>query len=102
MGTPQARQAEAPATPAAARERASTGPSGEIQPLTRAGRGRWCRIERLDGPPQSCRRLLDLGLTPGEELSVVQVVPLGGPVVVVVRGTRLALRREEAAWVLVR
>jgi Fe2+ transport system protein FeoA len=59
------------------------------------------RIERLEGPDEECRRLLDLGLTPGEEMAVVQSVPLGDPLVVVVRGTRLALRRREAAWIRV-
>jgi Fe2+ transport system protein FeoA len=59
-------------------------------------------IEGLDGPEAECRRLLDLGLTPGEEMSVVQTVPFGDPLVVEVRGMRLALRRREAAWVRVR
>jgi Fe2+ transport system protein FeoA len=43
--------------------------------------------------------LLDLGITPGEELAVVQSVPFGDPLVVMVRGMRLALRRREAAWI---
>ena len=42
-----------------------------------------------------------LGLTPGEEMAVVQSVPFGDPLVVVVRGMRLALRRSEAAWIRV-
>jgi ferrous iron transport protein A len=62
----------------------------------------WCRIDGLDGPEEECRRLLDLGLTPGEEMAVVQAVPLGDPVVVLVRGMRLALRRREASWIRVR
>lgn len=59
------------------------------------------RIERLEGPEAECRRLLDLGLTPGEEMAVVQSVPFGDPLVVMVRGMRLALRRREAAWIRV-
>lgn len=42
------------------------------------------------------RRLLSLGITQGVELSVVRVAPLGCPVQVDVRGTSLALRKEEA------
>jgi Fe2+ transport system protein FeoA len=61
----------------------------------------WCRIEGLYGPEEECRRLLDLGLTPGEEMAIVQAVPLGDPLVVLVRGMRLALRRREAAWIRV-
>jgi ferrous iron transport protein A len=60
-----------------------------------------CRIESLDGPETECRRLLDLGLTPGEEMAIVQSVPLGDPLVVEVRGMRLALRRREASWIRV-
>jgi len=69
--------------------------------LSNAPHNKWFQIERLDGPEQDCRRLLDLGLTPGEEVAVVQAVPLGDPLVVLVRGTRLALRRREASWIWV-
>jgi ferrous iron transport protein A len=57
------------------------------------------RVEGVEGPENERRRLLDLGITPGEQLSIVQSVPLGDPLVVMVRGMRLALRRREAAWI---
>jgi ferrous iron transport protein A len=69
--------------------------------LLDASHNRWYRIAGLEGPEEECRRLLDLGLTPGEQMAIVQVVPLGDPLVVEVRGMRLALRRREAAWILV-
>ena len=69
--------------------------------LLEAPLNKWHRIECLDGPDEECRRLLDLGITPGEELAVVQAVPLGDPLVVMVRGVRLALRRREASWIRV-
>ena len=59
------------------------------------------RVAEIDGPEDERRRLLDLGITPGEELAVVQSVPMGDPLVVMVRGMRLALRRREAAWISV-
>ena len=59
------------------------------------------RIDRLDGPHQDCARLLDLGFTPGEEITVTQRAPLGDPLIVRVRGALLALRRREAAWIRV-
>ncbi|HYR86690.1 MAG TPA: ferrous iron transport protein A [Terriglobia bacterium] len=62
---------------------------------------RWCRIERLEGPHEDCNRLLDLGFTPGEEVIVTQTAPLGDPLVIRVRGALLALRKREAAWILV-
>ncbi|AHF02902.1 ferrous iron transport protein A [Marichromatium gracile] len=43
------------------------------------------------------RKLLSMGLTPGAALEVVRVAPMGDPVEVRVRGTRVTLRREEAA-----
>lgn len=42
------------------------------------------------------RRLMTLGLTPGASLSFLRSAPLGDPLEVLVRGTRLCLRRNEA------
>lgn len=42
------------------------------------------------------RKLLAMGLTPGTELSVVRVAPLGDPVEIRVRGTAITLRKDEA------
>jgi Fe2+ transport system protein FeoA len=67
--------------------------------LSEAAHNQRYRIAHLDGPDEECRRLLDLGLTPGEEMAIVQAVPLGDPIVVVIRGMRLALRRREAGWI---
>ena len=46
------------------------------------------------------RKLLSLGVTRGVELFVVRVAPMGCPVQVEVRGTSLALRKEEACDLL--
>lgn len=70
--------------------------------LVDAPQNEWHQIDSVNGPEDERRRLLDLGLTPGEELAVVQSVPFGDPLVVLVRGMRLALRRREAAWIRVR
>ncbi len=42
------------------------------------------------------RRLLSMGLTPGIELSVARVAPMGDPMEIRVRGFALSLRRQEA------
>lgn len=42
------------------------------------------------------RRLLDLGFVPGTSVKVLQKSPLGDPVAYQVRGTVIALRKEEA------
>lgn len=43
------------------------------------------------------RKLLSMGLTPGAELAVIRVAPMGDPVEIRVRGFALSLRRDEAA-----
>lgn len=45
------------------------------------------------------RRIMDMGVTPGVEIKVVKVAPLGDPVEVTVRGYELSLRKEEAAQI---
>ncbi len=76
--------------------------TGKTLNLSDAETSRWYRIDRLEGPETDCRRLLDLGLTPGEPVAVIRATPLGDPLVVAVRGTQLALRRREASWIQVR
>jgi len=51
----------------------------------------------LEGGGAYRRKLLSMGLTPGAELSVTRVAPLGDPVEIRVRGFALTLRRDEAA-----
>jgi ferrous iron transport protein A len=42
------------------------------------------------------KKLLAMGLTPGTELEVVRVAPMGDPVEIRVRGTSVSLRKGEA------
>lgn len=42
------------------------------------------------------QKLLSMGLTPGAEIRVTRVAPLGDPVEIRVRGYALSLRRDEA------
>ena len=48
----------------------------------------------------SCR-LMELGLTPGTEFTVTKIAPLGDPIEISVRGTRLCLRRNETQEITV-
>lgn len=43
------------------------------------------------------QRLLSLGLLPGSRFTVIRVAPLGDPVEIETRNTRLALRRKDLA-----
>ena len=45
------------------------------------------------------RRLFDMGVTPGAEVVMRKVAPLGDPIEVTLRGYELTLRKSEAACV---
>ena len=45
------------------------------------------------------RRLMEMGLVPGTSVTVMNVAPLGDPLELHVRGSRLSIRRAEAAQV---
>ena len=60
------------------------------------GRG---RVVRVDGIDEISIRLLEMGLTPGVEFSMIGSAPLGDPLELEVRGYRLSLRKSEAARV---
>ena len=45
------------------------------------------------------RRIMDMGVTPGVEIKVIKVAPLGDPIEVNVRGYELSLRKDEAAQI---
>lgn len=60
--------------------------------------GQRARIVRIyPGGPQGIRqRLLDMGITKGEQIRVERHAPLGDPVEITVKGYYLALRMSEA------
>ena len=80
--------------------------AGEGQPLItqlsylKTGEGG--RVAFMRGGGQACQRLVDMGLTPGTYVKMVNAAPFRGPVRVEVRGTSLALGRQLAAQVFVR
>ncbi|MCH3971817.1 MAG: ferrous iron transport protein A [Oscillospiraceae bacterium] len=63
------------------------GHSGEVAALTAAGPMR--------------RRLQDIGLISGTQVSCVLRAPAGDPTAYAIRGAVIALRREDAAHVLI-
>ena len=46
------------------------------------------------------RRLVDMGLTPGTEVRVAKIAPLGDPIEVSLRGYELSLRKEDAGQIV--
>jgi len=65
-----------------------SGEKGEVEKLT------------VLGPLR--RRLLDMGITPGTEITFKKTAPLGDPVEIMLRGYKLAIRKAEAEAVLMR
>ena len=53
-------------------------------------------ISELDGADEAARRLMELGLLPGERIELIGRAPLGDPLAVLIRGTRVALRMRDA------
>ncbi len=76
---------------------------GESRRLTALRRGETAVVGALDRGLQGFtrRRLLDLGLTPGVHITAELPSMLGDPVAYRVRGTLIALRRDQAEHVLI-
>ncbi|HEV8069349.1 MAG TPA: ferrous iron transport protein A [Planctomycetaceae bacterium] len=53
-------------------------------------------IREIDGDDGVSVRLLEMGLTEGEEIEVVGFAPFGDPIEFRVRGYRISLRANEA------
>ncbi len=53
-------------------------------------------VRRLLGDGALKRRIMDMGVTKGVEVTVRKVAPLGDPIEVNVRGYELSLRKSEA------
>jgi len=58
-------------------------------------------VVQIEGSDEVSLRLMEMGLTPGAEVALVGMAPLGDPLELELRGYRLSLRKSEAARVLV-
>ncbi len=56
-------------------------------------------VKRLVGEGAVKRRIMDMGLTKGTEVTIRKVAPLGDPIEVTVRGYELSLRKADAEMV---
>jgi ferrous iron transport protein A len=59
-------------------------------------------VTRVDGERAFRRRIMEMGLVPGTAVRVTAVAPLGDPVTVELRASKLSIRKSEAALVQVR
>ena len=64
--------------------------------LAELARGQCRRVVRIVGMDEVSLRLLEMGLTPGVDVTLVGTAPLGDPLEIELRGYRLSLRRSEA------
>lgn len=58
--------------------------------------GRRARVIEIEGDDALAVRLMEMGLTEGEEVELLGRAPLGDPLEFLVRGYRLSLRQTEA------
>ncbi|MEO2002329.1 MAG: ferrous iron transport protein A [Pirellulales bacterium] len=63
--------------------------------------GSTTQVLDISGEDDISLRLLEMGLTPGVEVTVVGTAPLGDPVELELRGYRLSIRRNEASRIVV-
>ena len=59
------------------------------------------RITDVTGDDAIAVRLMEMGLTDGEQIQLIGFAPLGDPIEFLVRGYRLSLRKTEAARVAI-
>jgi ferrous iron transport protein A len=70
-----------------------------VKTLEQLAIGCRARVGAVRGTDEIAIRLLEMGLTPGTDLTVVGTAPLGDPVELEVRGYRLSVRKSEASRV---
>ena len=58
------------------------------------------KIKRVVGHGPIRRRIMELGLVPGTELTMERYAPMGDPVEVKNKGYHLSLRKEEADTII--
>lgn len=61
--------------------------------------GGTAKVKKLTGEGAVKRRIMDMGITKGVEVTVRKVAPLGDPIEVTVRGYELSLRKADAEMI---
>jgi len=56
-------------------------------------------VKKLTGEGAVKRRIMDMGVTKGTQISVRKVAPLGDPIEVTVRGYELSIRKLDAQMI---
>ena len=61
--------------------------------------GQTVTVKKLTGQGATKRRIMDMGITKGVEVTVVKVAPLGDPIELNVRGYQLSIRKSDAEMI---
>ena len=54
------------------------------------------KVTKINNAGSIKRRIMDMGITRGVEITVRKVAPLGDPIEITVRGYELSIRKEDA------
>lgn len=64
--------------------------------------GKVAKIEAVNCSSEPLRRhILDMGLTPGTEVTVMKMAPMGDQIQILIRGYELTLRKADAAYITI-
>ncbi len=69
--------------------------------LSHVKEGQECIISRVSGEPKLRRRLLEMGINRGTKIYVEKYAPLRDPIEIIVKGSHISLRVEEAGHISV-
>ena len=58
--------------------------------------GKTVKVVRLHGEGAVRRRIMDMGLTKGERITIRKIAPLGDPIEITVRSYELSIRKADA------
>jgi len=61
--------------------------------------GKTVKIVKIHGEGAVRRRIMDMGITKGTQVTIRKVAPLGDPLEITVRGYELSLRKADAEMI---
>lgn len=76
--------------------------ANKVRSLDKLGIGKDAIIEAIECDDKALRsHILDMGLTPGVEVTLVKTAPMGDPLEIRVRGYELTLRKSDASKIII-
>ena len=72
---------------------------GAWQPLSSLKIDEPATVERIDVEGRTRRRLVEMGITPGTQVSISRRAPLGDPMELTVRNYELSVRKADAEMI---